>query len=205
MPKKYKLKKSRKEKKELNPEKIKEIIERLNDENDKRMCYISLFSGMRAGEIAGFKWSDIDFDKNTIRVQRQITKFDEETATKTETGRFTAFEMLPELAEKLRECREYTGDDPYVFPGMNATKVIEMIRKYKLRCARAGIDPLLIKDQGFHFFRHSFGSLLYSKTHNISYVSKMMRHANVTMTMNEYVHLIEGDVLNYTQDIRFYE
>lgn len=206
MPKKYKLKQRKKEKKELNPGELKEVIERLNDETQKRMCYVSLFSGMRAGEIAGLKWSDIDFEKNTIRVQRQITKWDKEDAPpKSDTGIYSAFEMLQELAEKLRECKEYTGNEEYVFPEWNGFKVSETIIRYKKRCVKKGIDPLFIRNQGFHFFRHSFGSLLYAKTHNIAYVSKMMRHANITITMSEYVHLIEGDVVNYTKDIRFYD
>ena len=206
MPKKYKLKKQRKEKRELNPDELKEIIERLDKENEKRMCYVSLFSGMRAGEIAGLKWADVDFEKNTIRVQRQITRWGEETTTKTETGVYANFEMIPELAEKLRECRESCQDEElYVFPGMNGKDVSLIIVLYKRRCIYNGIDPLLSKGQGFHHFRHSFGSLLYQKTKNIAYVSKMMRHSSVTITMNEYVHLIQGDVLNYTESIRFYE
>lgn len=205
MPKKIKLRLTKKEKKELNLAELKTIIERQENEKHKRMCYVSLFSGMRAGEIAGIKWSDIDFEKNTIRVQRQITYWDEETTTKSDTGIYTPFEMIPELFEKLKECKKHSDNNEFVFPGMNGRKTSDIIIAYKRKYITKGIDSLLQKTSGFHFFRHSFGSILYRQTKDIAYVSKMMRHADISITMKEYIHLIEGDVSNYTKGIRFYD
>ncbi len=35
---------------------------------------LGFFTGMRIGEVIALKWSDIDFQKYTITVQRTITK-----------------------------------------------------------------------------------------------------------------------------------
>ena len=42
------------------------------------MYYIELATGLRRGELLGLKWSDIDLEHGSLRVQRQIARIDGE-------------------------------------------------------------------------------------------------------------------------------
>ena len=76
------------------------------------MCF-SLSCGARIGEVLGLKWSDIDFEKKTISIQRTLHygKVNEDekchfffTTPKTKTSERT-IPMLPETEEILRRVR----------------------------------------------------------------------------------------------------
>ncbi len=54
-----------------------EVIDMLNKLQTapiKYQCaiYIAVFAGARLGEVNALKWSDIDFDKHTISVSKQL-------------------------------------------------------------------------------------------------------------------------------------
>jgi integrase len=42
-------------------------------------CMLAGFAGLRAGEVRGLCWSDVDFTSNTITVRRSITRREETT------------------------------------------------------------------------------------------------------------------------------
>lgn len=53
------------------------LLDKLNEIDDTYKTYIatyavelSLYTGMRVGELAGLMWSNIDFERNTITIQR---------------------------------------------------------------------------------------------------------------------------------------
>ncbi|MCD8490916.1 MAG: tyrosine-type recombinase/integrase [Geovibrio sp.] len=56
---------------------------------------LGFYTGMRTGELLALKWSDIDFSKYTITVQRTITKNRIKESTKTEKSR--TIDIIPAL------------------------------------------------------------------------------------------------------------
>lgn len=65
------------EERTLSDTERKVLLDKLNEIDDTCKTYIatfavklSLYTGMRVGELAGLMWSDIDFEKNTITIQR---------------------------------------------------------------------------------------------------------------------------------------
>jgi integrase len=51
---------------------------------------------------------------------------------------------------------------------------------------RAGITKRI----GWHTLRHSFGTLINSEGADVKTVQELMRHANVSVTMNTYVQAV---------------
>jgi integrase len=58
-------------------------------------------------------------------------------------------------------------------------------------CAKAGLD---VGEAHFHRFRHSFASNLLRAGRSIKAVQLLMRHENVTLTLNIYGHLLPSDL-----------
>ena len=76
------------------------------------------YGGFRSGELRGFYWNDIDFDKGTITVQRQ---FNDTTGKFSELKTSTSYRTikLPQYVLKLlkKHKEEYkTPDCELVFP-----------------------------------------------------------------------------------------
>ena len=57
----------------LSKEKIKVFLKAASQNNWYLEILLGLFCGLRKGEISGLKFSDFDFEKNTVFVQRQVT------------------------------------------------------------------------------------------------------------------------------------
>jgi integrase len=56
---------------------------------------------------------------------------------------------------------------------------------------RAGISRVNGK-HGFHIFRHSAGTLLYSRSRDLKLVQGVLGHSGISITSDIYVHLEDG-------------
>lgn len=72
----YKCSGKKKEKMVADEETMQKIIMALENESLKyETCYkLIIATGMRRGECCGLKWSDIDYEKNSIHIQRNVVK-----------------------------------------------------------------------------------------------------------------------------------
>ena len=96
-------------------------------------CFVAaLQTGMRAGELAGLRWSDVRDDYVLLH------------AGKTKTGKARQVPLTPEAARTLKRMRGY--DEDLVF-GLKVQSLDAMFRKYR---ARAGLDGFT-----FHDSRHT--------------------------------------------------
>ena len=69
--------------------------------------------------------------------------------------------------------------------------------KAKERLIKKAVEKSGIKNTGiahFHRFRHSFASNLLRIGRNIKAVQTLMRHENITLTLNTYGHLLPSDL-----------
>ena len=57
----------------IPPKRIKEIFERFPEGTSTHLAMMLGYKGgLRLGEVFGLAWEDVDFEKNTIRVERQV-------------------------------------------------------------------------------------------------------------------------------------
>ena len=84
------------------------------------------------------------------------------------------------------EHSDQTNGDDKIF-----SYTIRMVEgELKRSCKKAGIDG----HNHLHKFRHSFASNLLRNGGNIIAVSKLMRHATPSMTLNVYSHVLPDDL-----------
>lgn len=145
---------------------------------------------MRQGELLGLQWKDIDLESGTLRVNRSVYE-GVVSPPKTNAGRRTI--RLSKLATtSLRKHRVESAKQrmsEWVFPNAKGTTIGHQNlhnRSWKPLLKRAGL-PHSVR---FHDLRHSCISLLLARGVPIKVVSKMAGHADVSITLSVYGHVL---------------
>ena len=132
--------------------------------------------GVRTGpsELLALKWSDVDWENQTVTVY----------ATKTKTRRIIP--ISDEFLARLREVKE-AAQSPSIVE-YQGRPVKQISRAMRTACRRAGITyPVVLYD-----VRHLFATTLLREGGDLSAVSNLMGHSSIQMTANNYYHLL-GD------------
>lgn len=132
--------------------------------------------GVRTGqsELLALKWSDVDWENQTVTVY----------ATKTKTRRIIP--VSEEFLARLREVKE-AAKSPFIVE-YQGRPVKQISRAMRTACRRAGITyPVVLYD-----VRHLFATTLLREGGDLSAVSNLMGHSSIQMTANNYYHLL-GD------------
>ncbi|MGH8132264.1 MAG: tyrosine-type recombinase/integrase, partial [Steroidobacteraceae bacterium] len=161
---------------------------RLVTNNYRLLISFAIFTGCRVGEILGAAWSQIDWKSGQFHVRRAYRegKF-QEPKTRTSYRRLTlpTF-LLKELKVWQLACPNSLYD--LVFPNldgqpMSHTNLLQ--RGFYPALKRAGLRRIR-----FHDLRHTYASLMISNGEDIVRVSRLMGHANASITLNVYSHLM---------------
>ena len=151
-------------------------------------CLIALVTGMRVGEIAALKWSDINIESLKIKIRDG----------KTGDG-YVDIPNDPTLVRIFQRWRYLTQHQKYFLPfkarQLPSRKNIVQFRFYRaLKKAGLLIKVGKFKDGrnryrlSFHDLRHTHATLTLEKTGDIYHVQKSMRHSSIKTT-EIYLHV----------------
>ena len=156
--------------------------------------YISLTTGLRIGEICGLKWSDINTDKSTITVNRTIERIyivegehkHTELVISTPKTKNSCREipMNKELLAMVKPLKKVVNINFYVLTNEERPTEPRTYRNYYHRLMKHLNIPRL----KYHGLRHSFATRCIESNCDYKTVSVLLGHANITTTLNLYVH-----------------
>ncbi|RLA80271.1 MAG: hypothetical protein DRG78_11325 [Epsilonproteobacteria bacterium] len=156
----------------------------------KWILTVLFFTGMRTGEMVTLRWSDVDWEKETIHIQRGNNSSNKIGTTKTGTSRKST--MLPVVREALKEQYKLTGlQDGFIFLAQDGGRyrTYDTFRKHhwKNLLRRTGYAY-----RKFYQTRHTFASIMLSEGEDIIWVSKiMLGHSEVATTYKFYAKYIK--------------
>lgn len=154
---------------------------------------LSLYLGLRIGEICALRWEDLDLESGVLSVQRSIQRLPDSNPesparTKIVIDRpktccsrrlipIPAF-LLPILVKRRKPENFYvlTGNASYLEPR-------KYYRKYKELMKKCGLE-----DFNYHALRHTFATRCVENEFDIKSLSEILGHANVSTTLQKYVH-----------------
>ncbi len=165
------------------------------------LFHLAIKTGMRQGEIFGLKWSDIDWQRGRLRVQRQAQRVKGQgkifVPPKTKAGR-RSIPIGSEMLLLLRKHREkqvikkvFSGREWHelnlVFPTRNGKPLSEsnLLKEYKLLLEVCGLPKMR-----FHDLRHTAASIMLNRGIPPFVVSRILGHSKPSTTMDIYGHLI---------------
>lgn len=165
----------------------------------KYQFLISLFTGMRMGEINALDLDDIDFENKIIHIRRTITRGLDERAmvgsyTKTKSG--TRDIIMDSNVEAI--FREYLSSSYYYKNDLHllfcnsrkqciSTDATNMMFKYI--CEQYNIGNGSAMHQ--HMLRHTYATRCIESGMPASVLAKIMGHANVSTTLNVYCEVFD--------------
>ena len=143
-------------------------------------------AGLRLGEMVALEWSDIDFAKGQVCVQRSAWKGQ---VASPKGGRLRYVPLTDRLAAALREHRHLRGPR-VLYQNDGSSPLTEgLVQGFVRRAAqRAGL-----RNNGPHMLRHSFCSHLAMRGAPARAIQDLAGHANLSTTQR-YMHLTPAAV-----------
>ena len=182
-----------------------ELIRALDGHWIQPVVIIALTTGMRQGEIVALKWSDVDFEKKTLRIERSMSLTKAEglklKSPKTEAGKRTISlsqlsvdalrRVSAKQSEKRLRLRLVKSNDSMVFDRLlHGTDDGFLSPQFIGNTYRRLMSRMDLPNVGFHGLRHTHISQLLLAGHPIKVVSARAGHASVSMTLDIYGHLL---------------
>ena len=154
---------------------------------------LSLYSGLRIGEICALKWGDVDLTLRLLSVKRTISRIQEtgtenESRTKVVIGApktDSSRRLIPlneDLVRYIAPARAadstyfLTGTDEYMEPRA-------YYARYKKVMERCGLERY-----NYHALRHTFATRCIESGVDVKSLSEILGHSDVSVTLGRYVH-----------------
>ena len=190
--------------KEIVPLEQEEIMKFLNAIQGNKFEYIylvTLFTGMRQGEVLGLTWDCVDFNANTLYINKQLQKSKKVGGAyqlvPTKNSKARLITVAPSVMTVLKRQKSkqaqmqllagaiWKNKDNLVFTneqGRHLTHVTVYKNFKKIVC------ELGLEKTRFHDLRHSYAVAAIENGDDIKTVQNNLGHATAAFTLNIYAH-----------------
>lgn len=162
-----------------------------NNNNFRAFVYFRLlaFTGMRKGESLALKWSDIDLEKQTLYINKAVSR--------SATGLYIQTPKTPSSIRRISIddktvsiLHEYKKESPdgLVFQSEDGG-ILSPAKPRKWYLTAMKNLPDDFKQISIHGFRHTHASLLFEAGASIKDVQLRLGHSDIQTTMDVYTHV----------------
>ena len=172
------------------------LVRVLLDDTDlyKFGVILSLYTGIRIGELCALQWEDIDMESSVLKIHKtmqRIKETDKAAPTKTkviitEPKSKCSIREIPLPSFLIEYAIRFKADEKAFVLSGTSEKYVEprtMQNRFKKYIVMAGIEAA-----NFHSLRHTFATRCVEIGFEIKTLSEILGHANVNITLNKYVH-----------------
>lgn len=182
------------------PAEVKRLIDAETDARRRVLLLAAAFTGLRASELRGLRWSDIDFRVAELHVRQRADRYNTIGSPKSDSGVRT-LPLADDLVSSLRAWKlksQHSADGDYVFG--TATGRIQYHKNMLLSLNGTMKTAKLVDADdrpkyGLHSLRHFFASwCINSKKRGgrelpAKEVQALMGHSTIGITFDLYAHL----------------
>lgn len=154
---------------------------------------LTLFTGLRIGEICALQWSDIDFEHDILYVRKSLQRIS--LPDKSLKSKSVVSISTPKTESSVREIplpkslvnilKEKRGNNNCFVLSGNRKPVESRCLSYRFKAILKKANLPSVK---FHSLRHMFATNCLQKNFDIKTLSEILGHADVSTTMRVYVH-----------------
>lgn len=180
----------------LSPDEVDKLLVKSHDHY--RIAFLTDFlTGMRAGELWGVQWGDVDWNSKQIYVRRSLWKGQFQTPKSKYSIRKIDISdsLIHEIKRWKLACPVNEHDLVFPSPEGKISQHDNVIKRYFNQALRkAGLRQV-----SFHSLRHSNASMRIQAGQNIKYIQSQLGHASINITMDIYGHLFNDMNFNRQQ------
>lgn len=162
-----------------------------NNNNFRAFVYFRLlaFTGMRKGESLALKWSDIDLEKQTLYINKAVSR--------SATGLYIQTPKTPSSIRRISIddktiaiLKEFKKESPdgLIFQSEDGG-ILSPAKPRKWYLVTMKKLPEDFKQISIHGFRHTHASLLFEAGASIKDVQSRLGHSDIQTTMDVYTHV----------------
>jgi integrase len=158
------------------------------------LLLVGMFCGLRASELRGLRWVDVDFESREIKVTQRADASHRIGKLKSRSA-YRSIPLPPIVLNTLREWKLVCpkGDLGLVFPnGSGNVESYANIVEHgfgPLQKAAGVVDETGATKYGLHALRHACASLWIEQGHNPKQIQTLMGHSSIQVTYDVYGHL----------------
>lgn len=159
------------------------------------LFFLMARAGLRINEVTALKWTDIEFDKMKIFVQRTWTDLAQLQEYPKTAKSHRRVDMSPQLHEALRKLQRKQKEDKLAFGWRDVPDFVFTTRegtpmrhrafaskKFKAILKRAGLP----RHFSSHSLRHTFACHHLQNGAKIAWVQQQLGHTSISMTVDRY-------------------
>jgi integrase len=185
----------------ITPAAARQVLAAVKGDRLEALFTVALACGLRQSEALGLRWSDVDLDSATLKVQRTIQRVNGEYQVfepKTKRSRRTISLPAP-VATSLKQHKARQNEDRLrmgpawedawgglVFADEAGCPLssYHVGRRFKKLLAVAGLPVMR-----YHDLRHGAASLMAAQGVPARVAMEVLGHAQISTTMNIYAHI----------------
>lgn len=196
----------KKEMKTISGDHLSRFLQAIKGNPYEDLMFVTVFCGLRQGEVMGLTWDCIDFDRGNITISKQLQKERREggggeyrfVALKNDKQRtltpapevFTVLRhtQVEQMKARLKAGQSWNNALNLVFtrPLGNHLSSRTVYNNFKRVAQEIGLP-----DVRFHDLRHTYATLSLQNGDDIKTVSENLGHATVAFTLDTYGHVTE--------------
>ena len=155
---------------------------------------LSLYTGIRIGELCGLKWKDIDFRNKTLSINKTVQRI-----KNTEKNSLLKTKLIVDIPKTEHSIRTIplpdflipildsfkTNNENFIFTNSLTPKDPRAFEKY----FSSVLEKCQIRNLNFHALRHTFATRAREAGIDIKVLSEILGHSSYHITQEIYVHI----------------
>lgn len=187
----------------LEEKQVSDFWAAIQDHRHEYLYKITLFTGLRQGEVLGLTWDCVDMEKGTLLVKQQLTKERKKGGkyyiSTPKNGKSRTLVLPPSVIhlfrlQKMKQngMRLFAGD-AWTEQNMVFTNQTGGFLSYRTvyDCFKRVVKKIGLPNARFHDLRHTYASMAIYNGDDIKTLQKNMGHATAAFTMDTYAHVTE--------------
>lgn len=182
----------RRERTILQPPEFLAVLDEVNDKY-RTIFAVSGMAGTRIGETVALTWRDVDFETNSLRINKAWSPITCQVEDPKSAASFRQIPLFPPLRSILLEYRDqcdHTGLDDYLFRANSGNKPMHYYsveREFGNAVEKTGLPHVT-----YHTLRHLFVSVLCAAGYNLFEIKEMTGHEDIGTLLRDYGHEIKS-------------
>ena len=157
---------------------------------------LSLYTGIRIGELCALQWEDISLDENLIVVRKTMQRLQKDSIQSENEAKTYILISKPKSKCSNRQIpipsflsvilKEYKGEKNQFILTNSSYSFIEP-RTLQNQFKRI-LRQINLRDVNYHSLRHTFATRCVEAGFDIKSLSEILGHSSVKITLDKYVH-----------------